>query len=91
LGNGQETAFFFNFISSKQNKKVWKAVIYLLPLPYLKTKSNTSGSAYIQEQPQNFAPSPYLNTPSNKMMIHIQLVGMSMMFYYPILHQTTFA
>jgi hypothetical protein len=34
----------------------------------------------------NFAPSPYLKTASNKIMIQIKLIGMSMISYYTKVH-----
>jgi hypothetical protein len=37
----------------------------------------TEWSAFIPTELQNFAPSPYLKTASNKIMIQIKLIGMS--------------
>jgi hypothetical protein len=36
--------------------------------------------------PQHFEPSPYLKTASNKIMIQIKLIGMSMISYYTKVH-----
>jgi hypothetical protein len=37
-------------------------------------------------KPQNFAPSPYLKTASNKIMIQVKLVGMPMISYCTKVH-----
>jgi hypothetical protein len=39
-----------------------------------------------QHNLKNFAPSPYLKTASNKRMIQIKLIGMSMISYYTKVH-----
>jgi hypothetical protein len=40
------------------------------------------GSSFVPTQPQNFAPSPYLKASSNKIMIQVIILGMSMTFYF---------
>jgi hypothetical protein len=65
----------------KQFTKIWHCT---------KLQNSTqSGSAFIPTQPQNIAPSSYLKTASNKIIIQIKLAGMSMISYYTTVHLST--